>query len=254
MKKTLLCIGFSLVLCSASVHAERLSTCSDYTPYTLNADGSKQWAGTNMETLFKLALTLDVSLDTSIRAPFVRCMALLRAGEIDIMPGLIYTDDRAQEFLMVPYSYKEQLAIFYLSGSHKDFSLNTQAQTLLIGVHRAFAIPKRMKEAKLATFFTPVSSVDVGLRMVAKQRLDGTLATISTGNIVIDEMTDVAATFDYTVLPNYGDDLLYFAINKEAPFAKQIDKINQAIAIMAARQENAHLNLRLSEPLEKTIP
>jgi len=70
----LLCL---LLFIATPVVATPITTCLDYTPFTINANGEKRWRGPNIEALHHITTQLSMELDASIRAPFARCSLLV---------------------------------------------------------------------------------------------------------------------------------------------------------------------------------
>ena len=104
--------GWVLLLLSFQCVSESITTCLDFEPFEITADGKTKWNGSNIETLHHVAQAASLDLDTRIRAPFARCLELLKSGQIDILPGLIHTEERAASVLMVPYTLRHELAFF----------------------------------------------------------------------------------------------------------------------------------------------
>lgn len=223
--------------------AKTMSTCLDYSPFYFNDDGQKVWSGNNIETLSLVAKEMGLTLDTSTRAPFVRCVKLLENSKVDILSGLIHTKHRAKKFLLVPYSTKERLAIFYLKSRNAPFDLQESASKRLIGMHRAFALPDELKESPLFEQLVPIRTVGTGLDMVVKNRIDGVLAAVATGTQILKEESDYGAIFDFQLLPYYGDQYVYFAVAKSSPLASRLDELKGVLKEMAKDKSLAHLQI-----------
>ena len=229
--------------CNSAKATESIATCLDYSPYVQGPDGQRIWSGGNVETLYYLLEGLNYQVDASIRAPFVRCMKLLEQGKIDIVSGLIYTKERAQRFLLVPYSTKERLAIFYLKTSKKSYAFDQFAPNALIGMHRAFALPDQIKTSPIYSQLVPIRSVGTGLDMVVKNRIDGVLATVATGLEILNEESDYGALFTFQPLPYFGEEYVYFGISKSSPLASKVSQINFELKRLANDPEKAHLQV-----------
>ena len=102
-----------LLLFSFQSVGESITTCLDFEPFEITPEGKTKWNGSNIETLHHVAQAASLELDTRIRAPFARCLELLKSGQIDILPGLIHTEERAASVLLVPYTLRHELAFFY---------------------------------------------------------------------------------------------------------------------------------------------
>lgn len=232
-----------LISCVKVFAAEKkiVTTCTDYTPYF--AEGGKRvFNGRNIETLFHVVESLEYKLDTSIRAPFVRCVKLLEQGKIDVIAGLIYTQERAEKFKLIPYRERAPLAIFYLKTKHPDFSLKSLGKNDVIGMHRAFALPDEIKNSELQSHLTSITSVSVGMDMLLKGRLNGVLATVNTGELILEDWPEAKNQIVYQLLPVQSDDSVYFAIHPESILAQRKEDIVQILRHMAQAPEFKHLN------------
>ncbi len=238
----LLCL--LLLLIATPVVATSITTCLDYTPFTINANGDKRWRGPNIETLHHITTQLSMELDASIRAPFARCLALLKTGEVDVVPGLIYTEERASYLHMLPYSIKNRLAVFYLKANASNFDPLKLTKNETIGMHRAFALPDKIKQSSLNNHLVPITTVDTGLKMALKGRIDGVLATIATGKAVINNWPEMKNQFTYTPLEPGKDMKIYLGISQQSHLSKQLNDIEKAIVILTTKSELKHLNIR----------
>lgn len=235
-----LILGFC---CQTGNASDVVSTCLDYTPYTEDDTGGKNWNGRNIETLYVMTQKLGVHLDMSMRAPFARCMRLLEQGRIDIIAGLIYTEERDQKLLLIPYSEKTQLAIFYLKSRITPVTLDYLSLSDTIGVHLAFAIPENLKDTALMEHISPIPSVGTGLQMLLKKRLTGVLSGLDNGTQIISEYDDFKDQFDYTLLDNSGNKSVHFAIHPDSPLAARQAHIKNTMGKMAKNPQYAHLGL-----------
>ncbi|BDX08489.1 hypothetical protein [Planctobacterium marinum] len=219
-----------------------VSTCTDYTPYHQNEAGELVFNGRNIETLYRVVEGLGLTLDMSIRAPFVRCIKLLEQHKIDVLPGLIYTEERASQFKLIPYRQKTPLAIFYLKDEFQDFDISKLGSTEVIGMHRAFALPDDVKTTELESRLTPITSVGVGFEMLARHRLSGVLATTETGKLVLADWPEMQDKVSYKLLPSENDSV-YFAINPKSPLIHREAEILQVLKQLAQTPAFQHLGL-----------
>jgi len=171
-------IAILLLTLTFSAQSKPVKTCLDYTPFVIVEDGKKKWNGPNIETLHHISKELNIELDTSVRAPFVRCMEELKNGRVDAIAGLIYTKERDKLLHLLPYSIKKQLAVFYLKDNKEKIDLNAMLPNQTIGMHRAFALPDEIIQSTLAKHLVPIGTVDSGLNMALRGRIDGVMATI----------------------------------------------------------------------------
>jgi len=241
-------LALLLLVFFSPTYAKTITTCLDYTPHMNINNGAKKWSGPNIETLHHIAKQLSMELDTTIRAPFARCMVLLKTGEIDIVAGLINTEERAKLFHMLPYGVKNQLAIFHLKANKNKFNSLNQLKDLIIGMHRAFALPDNIKQSALFQHLTPIASVKTGLRMTLKGRIDGVLATIATGKTTIDKWPELHYKFSFTPVEVDKEisknKKIYLAISRKSSLSEHLSKIRRIIKRLAENPELQHLHIK----------
>jgi len=226
-------LAFLSLAFSFSLLSKPITTCLDYTPFYIDNKDQKEWNGSNIETMYHISTKLSTELDMSIRAPFARCMNLLKKGDIDVVVGLIYTEERNKYLHMIPYSSKDQLAVFFLIENKGKFDINALSPKQVIGMHRAFALPDHIVQSDLFKHIVPITTVDTGLGMAEKGRIDGVLATISTGKAIIAEWPKMHDKFTYTPLKPGKDMRIYLGISRKSFLSKQLNEIKSAIEELA---------------------
>lgn len=240
---TLLCFTFCIGISPLFAAELSVKTCSDYPLFQLDENGNKQWNGQNVETLHYLAEHLNWQIEDSVRATFGRCLKLLASGDVDILIGLVSTPDRGAKFLMVPYSRREQLAIFHAANEDGSIALDNLPAEFLIGIHQGFELPQSIKDSQLSARLTYIASVNNGFEMLMKHRLHGVLSTVRTGLTVIDECPEFANKFDFTPLSDREESLIYFGVSKLSPLAQQQSKLKEAIRWLSEQAQYQHLEL-----------
>lgn len=232
-----------LSLLSFSGLSKTITTCLDYTPFHLSKDGKKNWNGQNIETLHHIAKQLSLDLDTSIRAPFARCIKLLESGKIDIIPGLVYTRERAQVLHLLPYGIRKPLVIFFLNNNGKPLDPDALLSGQLIGVQRSFAIPEHISNRFSPRLIVPVDSVRVGFEMILKDRITAILTTLETGSAIISESPHMQGKFDFLTLTKDSDNWIYLGISKKSFLADRRVDIANSIEMIANNPALKHLNV-----------
>lgn len=220
-----------------------VSTCLDYTPFEYDGRGEKVWNGRNIEVLHLVVERLGYQLDASTRAPFARCMKLLELGQIDVIAGLIYTKERSKKFELMPYGNTQQLAVFYAKSRYPNFSIDTLQEKDLIGVHRAFALPKEVQDSNVINHITPVTSVAVGFEMAFKGRLVGVLASVGTGNGILFDWPEMQGEFAMELVTGTGNAPVHFAIHRSSSLVQDKARIARILTELAEDSNYQHLNL-----------
>jgi polar amino acid transport system substrate-binding protein len=236
MFKVLGCLIY-FFLCAEVLAVATYRTCTDYTPFVLEQDGSKNWRGRNAQVLFELTQMLSIEIDFSQRTTFVRCLKMLEKGSVDILSGLVLTPERNELFHMVPYAYRQPLALFYLK-SHKPENLNKPFTSMQsIGVPHQFSVPDRIKQEAQDGSFLEVDSTLVAFQMMAIGRLDGAFASFRTGQAILSENQALADVIEYSEVTDIDQERIYFGLNRNAKGHELAEKLEELIVEPKVKQK-----------------
>lgn len=212
-------------------HAETsYKTCTDYEPFILEQDGSKNWRGRNTQVLFELTQLLSIKIDFSQKTTFVRCLMLLEKGSVDILSGLVFTPERDKLFHMIPYAYRQPLALFYLA-SHKPKNQDKPfASMQSVGIPHQFSVPDSLKNQTVDASFLEVDSTLVAFQMMAIGRLDGTFTSFRTGQAILSENPELADVIEYSEVAVTTQERIYFGLNRGVKGKELAEKLTVLIA------------------------
>ena len=170
-------------------------------------------------------------------------MELLESGTIDVIAGLIFTEQRQENLLLIPYGRTQQLAIYYLKSEFPNFSLGSLPDSSMIGAHRAFALPQSIKDSELVSYITPVTTIELGMEMTVKNRLSGVLASVGTGYSILSARPDLKQELALHLLNNTGHSAVHLGINKTSALATKTKQIESILATLKSNPKYAHLKL-----------
>ena len=97
--------------------------CLDHVPQRQHYETGKAPYGPMVNLMQDLAARLNFKLVYTLPTPTNRCLQQLERGDVDVVASLLYSDDRAQRFYLLPYDVAHSESWFI----HKDTRLNIQA-------------------------------------------------------------------------------------------------------------------------------
>ncbi len=150
----------------------------------------------------------------------------LENGQIDIMSGLSYSDERAEHMLFSERPMGEERYYLYVDMEHSGIS-PTQLSSL--NGKRIAVMEKTVqytqycaweKEKNIHTIHVPVDSIDEAKTLFAEHKLDGVVST----------ETSIWADAGLTAIIDTGSSDIYFGISKQRPDLKE--KLDAAMQAM----------------------
>lgn len=139
MYKTLL-VAICYLLCSAP-HAEQrpvLEWCLDDHPNWHNYPDDGPPYGLTVDFIQLIAQKANIDIQFSHKIPFSRCLAMMRAGQTDVMTSLNYTDERAAYMHLIPYDAAKPEVLF-LRTDHADIGEKKQLLGKIVILIRGYA-------------------------------------------------------------------------------------------------------------------
>ena len=152
-----------------------------------------------------------------VRAGWSDLLQMVENGEIDLMAGISYTDERAQRMLFSDMPMGEEKYYLYADLTHTNISadnlesLNGKRLCLLEGSIQATQFYEWEKKHNLRMQYCFVNSFEEGKKGVANREFDAVIST-ETPHWVQAGMSAIATT---------GGSGIYFAINKNRPDLKK---------------------------------
>lgn len=235
---------------SPALLAEDVKVCVDnHPPYQMQRqDGT--WTGENIVVLEALFEATKYRLVFSPDIPFQRCLLLIAQGDMDVMPGLIYTNERNQFAHLLKYDDGQAAAFFTLPGhTINQFS---DLNGLIVAYQRGTRYFSAFDNAP-AEILTKVEvgSIEAGLAMVQKQRVDAMLCSVEVCNQVLIEQPELSA-IQQSAYVEYTGTASHLAISRkstvlsspaaiETKVKTMLDNGEFQALIQQFRKEYAHL-------------
>ncbi|QTH63209.1 transporter substrate-binding domain-containing protein [Psychrosphaera ytuae] len=179
-----------------------LRSCVDFRPYVINEQGKKQWLGRHTHFLYQVLQTAGIELEEPQRDSFSQCLALMKSGAIDVMPGLLYSDERAAYMDLLAYTPRAPIAVFYLP-KHK--SKIERARNVVIAYERGYILPTTIAKSFENSEFIDVISLSSGLQLLERERIDGFVAPLITIQDIMAEQGINKDKFTYQMFSQAGD-------------------------------------------------
>ena len=152
-----------------------------------------------------------------VKSGWVDLLEMMRNGEIDIMAGISYTDERAESMLFSELPMGEER--YYLYANLRDTDISASDLTTLNG-KRVCVMPTSVQAAQFYEWekahglhmqYVAVNSFEQGQQMAANHEVD----------CVISTETPAWVEFGMSAISMTGGSDIYFAINKDRPDLKE---------------------------------
>ena len=225
-------VMFILLLLSAEgVSTPALGTltmCVDHYPPLQILRDNGEAIGENIAVTRRLVSQLNFELDFTQNIPFGRCLQWLKEGKVDIMGGILDTDDRRQFAHL--FLYKDvTIKQFFVRKNGPKINNFSDLKGLRIGVIRGVKHFKQFDNAR-GDHFNKVEllSLQAAFGMLNKGRLDAVLCTDRHGHRVIQQNSNFTNNI---VASNYSenhDTQVYIALSKRSAFARYVNDFNKA--------------------------
>ena len=144
-------------------------------------------------------------------------LEMMENGEIDIMPGISYTEERAEKMLFSELPMGAEKYYLYADLAHTDISasdlstLNGKRIALMPTSVQATQFYAWEKQHDLHFQYVEVNSFEEGKRMAENGEID----------CVISTETPAWVEFGFSAIATTGGSNIYFAINKNRPDLKE---------------------------------
>lgn len=161
----------------------QLIWCLDHFPYFHEYDDSDTPTGPSVQLMQELARRAGFTLQFTPRTSLARCLRLMEQGEVDLMSNLKYSDERHQYMHLLQYSNNVAESLFMRINDPRLIENQTQLRGLMLATirHLLYNPATMAMIAEESRHIAEVDSVEVGLEMILRNRVDGMVApTIST--------------------------------------------------------------------------
>ncbi len=192
--------------------SKALKTCVDFVPYLVDEKGEKQWLGRHLNLMSLILEEAGLELSDFYRASFYECLGLMKSGGVDVMAGLLFTQERAEYMHLEPYTGRDPVGVFYLKG-HAD-NIFEQAE-LLIAYEKGNIIPGTIKKVYNSSQFIDVPHTSIGLKLVEKERVDAFVAPLKTAFEVMAAANIDSNLYEHSMLSGPNDQV-HVALSKSS--------------------------------------
>lgn len=208
----------------ASANEKELVACiDDHPPYQYLGDPPY---GTHVAALFILADVLDREL-AFIQSPnFARCVALLRAGYVDVIAGLNKTEERGNFAFYAPFKLADKLTVITREGitvnTYEDF------KGKIIGIPRGSSYFYKFDNDKTLNKVS-IQSERVGLSLIVKERIDLILASPGVLSLHVKDITKNELAMSAIELDQHRSKVTYFGFSKKNTLQLSEQEITAAV-------------------------
>lgn len=194
-------------------------------PFTINDDKSPYgMRGIDIDALGLLAEKMGVSLRV-VHIPWARSLEYMKSGEIDLLTGLAYTNERAEYIRYTEIPYYTAAPAFYVSkgkaGMVRSYS---DLYRYRVGYVRSSAYFEPFNsDAKIDKY--PVSNEDQLLQMLVRNRVEVIIGTDSQVEYDIAQL-GLRGKVEKALFAPPEKIEIYLGISKKSPFINHYVQIN----------------------------
>ena len=203
-------------------------------PWRMKNDGIVE--GPDIEVAKKIAEKLSLTLEFR-HAPFIRCLAWMKEGSIDMMMGLLKNEEREAyiHFIEPYYKSKSNKSFYVLKGNKNLITKYEDLYGLKIGVKRgAKYFPQFDEDKKLNKF--PVNDYKQNFEKLIAKRIDTFIITKDQGEYLINKL-GYQGFFEEAAFSFIKKNFVYIGISKKSHLLNQTSQANKIIATMIQNGE-----------------
>ena len=216
----------------------QLLWCLDHFPRFHHYEDVNTPFGPSVDLMQELAKRAGFSLVFTPRTAVSRCFRLMAEGKVDLMSNLKFSAERDAIMHMLPYNDTVPESLFLRADDKRRIDSEAQLQQLTLVTIRGYLYSPAMMALleQKQRHVVEVDSIESGLEMVFRQRVDGLVApTVSTTN-AIDNTAGYAHRFRRAAIdlsrgqPSY----IHIGLSRLSPHATLADKLRDELAAMIA--------------------
>lgn len=207
-------------------------------PWRMKNDGI--FEGPDIEVAKKIAEKLNLTPEFKI-APLKRCLEWMKQGSIDMMTGLLKSEEREAyiHFVEPYYKSKSNKSFYVLKGNKNLITKYEDLYGLKIGVKRgAKYFPQFDEDEKLNK--SPVTEYKQNLKMLIAKRIDTFIVTKDQGDYLISKLGH-QGVFEEAVFSFMKKNSVYIGISKKSHL------LNQAKTITATMIQNGEIDTLIKD-------
>lgn len=216
----------------------QLLWCLDHFPRFHHYEEVNTPFGPSVDLMQELARRAGFSLAFTPRTAVARCFRLMAEGKVDLMTNLKFSAERDAIMHMLPYNQTVPESLFMRIDDKRRIDSEAQLQQLTLVTIRGYLYSPAMMAllAQKQRHVVEVDSIESGLEMVFRQRVDGLVSpTVSTTDAINNTAGYVhrfrRAEIDLSRgQPSY----IHIGLSRLSPHAALADKLRDELAAMIA--------------------
>lgn len=219
----------SMIYSAASL-ADQLSTfspvmCIDHYPPLQIVLPSGNATGENVEIAKAFFNNAGYPLTFSGNVPFKRCLQWLREGKVDVMAGLIYSQQRAADFNL--YLYDDvTIKMFFIGKNAPDITSFDDLKKKRVAAVRGVRNFERFDTAsRREVIKIPVDTLENAFAMLAKDRVDAVVATDFYGENILKNDPSIDKLIRKASFKVESGTKTYIAVSKKSPLNQDHQKL-----------------------------
>ncbi|NMP32723.1 amino acid ABC transporter substrate-binding protein [Thalassotalea sp. M1531] len=216
-----------------------------FPPWTFFED--KQLQGIDIEIINSLADKLALQLNY-VSCSFKRCLAMLKSGEVDLVPGLFKTPEREMYATFLEPAYlTDPPKVFYVNAS-KLYTINqySDLSNLVIGIREGVSYFEQFDNDNQLTK-VEASHESRLIKLLIKNRIDAFISTEPLVNYVLSKTRPNEKIVKVSYSHHYNN-VTYLALSKKS---KYVTKMKEFQNVIKRSLENGQYNQIVREYYEK---
>jgi polar amino acid transport system substrate-binding protein len=211
---------------SANNPQPTLTMCIDHYPPLQVVLNDGKATGRNVELTRAFFARLGYRLKFTADIPFRRCLQWLKDGEVDVMTGLLSSEERHSNFHMFLYDDHTVKSFFVQKGTAKIEKFS-DLRGLNIAVVRGTSQFEAFDNAPQNMFEkTRVNTLPAAFGMLEKGRVDAVVCTEYCGDNIIKSNPRFATKLEKSQYREINGTKVYIALSKKSQFAHEAQSFN----------------------------
>ena len=229
-------IACSLPSFTHSVELPELEWCLDDYPGRHNYPAQGQPHGPTVDFMLELARKAGIRIRFSPNTPFARCLVLMANGQTDLMIRLNSDIECEKYMFMIPVE-KAAPEVLLIHKNSADIQNIEELHRLNLIVVRGYTYNSNtINVIAHHPRSIIVDSIDVGLKMLLRDRGDAVVTTVEIASMRTESNPDYRQQFKLASLRFSAPEprFIHLALSKASPHAHLKDRLENAVALMIA--------------------
>lgn len=204
-----------------------LTMCIDHYPPLQIVLPNGGATGQNVEIARQFMEQLGYKLRFTEDTPFKQCLQWLKDGKVDLMAGLLYSEQRDQDYHMFLYD-DHTVKTFFINNNVDDIDDFSDLSGLKIAIVKGTRQFQQFDEAD-ETLFTRIytDNLPEAFEMLAKGDADAVVSTDYYGKNIVASHPDYRETIRQSSYKVIDGTKVYIALSRQSDYASDAFRINQ---------------------------